>query len=958
MSKKRSNEAPAKDSPQQIIYNLFQAVLDDNETQAEKEENPHADLGLQDLDEVENAKALTDAIDKAKELELLDTKVDEKTKKQLLSTFENINVQIGDSALDLAARAGNDDAVLNLYNQGASVAHYDPAIAELGNLPLHNAVQQDNLTLATILVAAGRKRGRFGNNREKLDIDQQDPEGFTPLHYAASEGKEKLVELLTLNGADVSGKILAQALSRGHIRTAKHLIRRAVEVYKETADGLGGLSPKEILEKAAPSLGIDAIMNHYQNVHGSINKLKEALTRNDIEYLTLRSSQKPNLLKRRIDTNRGMSLIHFAAKQDDPTMIGFLLKNNAAIFSFDKSKNTPLHWAAHHGRVTNIACIVDNIRTHYKGKNVVEDVVKRVMNSPNARNITALHRATQHNQLEAMKAILTYGADVDAFTNKNKTPLDYALDNRNVEATKLLLEHGATIRNDYKRLIKLAHPVHNAARKGNLELLTLMLAMGGMDINARDDKGKTPLQTAAAYGHVNTTAFLMEHGATIGQQAITSITTLGEYPVHQAIRFNRVDLASYQLAYSKGIEGKNPEKIETAEKRDAQALGKNLLTVLGEDKMNEPNEDGHMPLHIAAWYGRAFAVLALINRKAHIEAKDNEKNRPLHFAALGVHPEIAIFLIKKGASVTKANTVGLTPLHFAIWGDPTKKTKKAGDDKDPNPQDASTPIEERRLAFIALLIEHGASPNIINKIDGSTLLHWATEHNHINLLKSILKDKKCPDINAQNTDGNSALHLASLYGREEAAALLITYGAADSRNNLRQTPIACAFSKLPSSESSSSIAPQEKVINLLLAAGSSLPEGRKLPWRNLKESDFTKDTRCLKISDPQTHIDALNKPEVMYNITAKTTKRASLELNELTQALRIAIKKALVGGFQKLIKETLGIDDCPLSPAQHTAFEKATTEIQERATNPGKHVKQVLGQQMPSSSSSPSLPKR
>ena len=56
-----------------------------------------------------------------------------------------------------------------------------------------------------------------------------------------------------------------------------------------------------------------------------------------------------------------------------------------------------------------------------------------------------------------------------------------------------------------------------AARAGNAELVTLLLAHGA-DVNSRDQSGWTPLMRAAMKGHVEAVRVLLNHGAEVNAQ--------------------------------------------------------------------------------------------------------------------------------------------------------------------------------------------------------------------------------------------------------------------------------------------------------------------------------------------------------------------------------------------------------------------------------------------------------
>ena len=59
-----------------------------------------------------------------------------------------------------------------------------------------------------------------------------------------------------------------------------------------------------------------------------------------------------------------------------------------------------------------------------------------------------------------------------------------------------------------------AGPIHDAARKGDIEAVKQHLA-AGRNVNAKDDKGRTPLHRAAREGHKEVAELLIAAGADV-----------------------------------------------------------------------------------------------------------------------------------------------------------------------------------------------------------------------------------------------------------------------------------------------------------------------------------------------------------------------------------------------------------------------------------------------------------
>ena len=106
---------------------------------------------------------------------------------------------------------------------------------------------------------------------------------------------------------------------------------------------------------------------------------------------------------------------------------------------------------------------------------------------------------------------------------------------------------------------------------------------------------------------------------------------------------------------------------------EAAALGRTELVgkLVGRSKRRAGaySSDGFTPLHLAAFFGHADAVVLLLDRGAEIDARSkNTRLRsvtPLHSAAAGHRTEAALLLLDRGADPNAEQPGGWTPLHQA-----------------------------------------------------------------------------------------------------------------------------------------------------------------------------------------------------------------------------------------------------------------------------------------------------
>ena len=87
-----------------------------------------------------------------------------------------------------------------------------------------------------------------------------------------------------------------------------------------------------------------------------------------------------------------------------------------------------------------------------------------------------------------------------------------------------MIERGA----DVNKASTWGTPIHEAAKRGNAEIVGLLLEQGA-DPSVTASKGMTPLHSAAEGGSVEATQYLLDHGADVN-----ALTTLEQPPIHYA----------------------------------------------------------------------------------------------------------------------------------------------------------------------------------------------------------------------------------------------------------------------------------------------------------------------------------------------------------------------------------------------------------------------------------------
>lgn len=178
---------------------------------------------------------------------------------------------------------------------------------------------------------------------------------------------------------------------------------------------------------------------------------------------------------------RGGTLLHVAVRRQAPEVVTALLGRGLDVAAVDADGATPLHALAERPTIApeEPAAILDALLGH-----------GAAIDGRDATGATALHLATQRDTTIVAGLLLDRGADLEARTEDGSTPLLTAGEHE--EMLALLLGRGAdrtAARHDGRTAL------HQAAATGRPETIRLLLD-AGLDANARDVAGVTPLELA------------------------------------------------------------------------------------------------------------------------------------------------------------------------------------------------------------------------------------------------------------------------------------------------------------------------------------------------------------------------------------------------------------------------------------------------------------------------------
>eukprot|EP01083_Nonionella_stella_P278384 946684_1 len=258
---------------------------------------------------------------------------------------------------------------------------------------------------------------------------------------------------------------------------------------------------------------------------------------------------------------------------------------------------------------------------------------------------TALHRAVLKGNIEIIEMLLNCDSiDVNATdTEYNRTPIIYAAQ-MSPEIVKLLMNvNGINLckgDRDGKTIL------HAASQSGCTYNVALLLETGAFDVNARDDKGQTPLHTVSNVDVVKlllaTDSVDVNVGDSDGNTALLCAL--------DTCRFTYGETA-YQI----------PRLLITAADIDVNIRNNAGRSVLHQAVLRDAIFDNFTS------HALEFLELLLSSESLDVNAVDADRNTALHLAADIANIDAVELLVSASAGVFCTNSSGRTPRECAMF---------------------------------------------------------------------------------------------------------------------------------------------------------------------------------------------------------------------------------------------------------------------------------------------------
>ena len=233
--------------------------------------------------------------------------------------------------------------------------------------------------------------------------------------------------------------------------------------------------------------------------------------------------------------------------------------------------------------------------------------------------------------------------DVNGATHIGTTALIRAASSGHVDLVKLLINRGA----DTSKANWYGSALHCAAEAGQCESIRFLLD-SGMNVDLRDDFGRTPLHCATDQRHIVAIELLLDMGADpntrdhVGIMLIHDAAQMGdERLMRRLLRDERIDISATT------VRGKTA--LHCAATEGHANMVRMLLDVGAE--IDARGGGGYTALHLAAWWGREDVVRLLVEAGANVNIKSDDETTARYLAAAAMHDNIQELLLEHGADM-------------------------------------------------------------------------------------------------------------------------------------------------------------------------------------------------------------------------------------------------------------------------------------------------------------------
>jgi ankyrin repeat protein len=288
-----------------------------------------------------------------------------------------------------------------------------------------------------------------------------------------------------------------------------------------------------------------------------------------------------------------------------------------------------------------------------------------------------LTKAVKANDVQAVRALVKSGADVNAKSGDGSTPLLWAANNGSVEIARILIASKAVVdtANDFG-----VTPLLQASRVGDSAMVDLLLRSAANPAKAHPE-GETPLLAASRSGSVPAVRLLLTRGV----------------DVNHAESFQKTTALMWAAA-----EG-HLDVVDVLIEAGADPNRQGHITTLTDRNNADHPTGGFTALMFAARAGNDALVRRLIAKGANINLKNGDGASAAMVAMYNDRFDVAKTLIELGSDVNDGSLYVAVEMRDAT----TDQFAFDGSRRRPDHPNQTTALDLTRM-----LLERGADPNV------------------------------------------------------------------------------------------------------------------------------------------------------------------------------------------------------------------------------------------------------
>ncbi|MBN9231154.1 MAG: hypothetical protein BGO90_07740 [Legionella sp. 40-6] len=258
----------------------------------------------------------------------------------------------------------------------------------------------------------------------------------------------------------------------------------------------------------------------------------------------------------------------------------------------------------------------------------------------NEKNDSALIVAAKKGETDAIKLLLSWGAQIESHDLNKSTALHWAANNGHVDAVACLLEHGALLeaRGHGKN-----SALNFAVMYGKRAVVELLLKKNAY-LNVRNtSNGKNALGIAIAYHPELVEPILMHLAALPEAEQANCLLNVGGGSYPNVLFYAATNKPALFDTLVNILQQSNPHAV-----------------------LNTTNDKGYNSLILAAQIGACESIRKLLALQQNIEYHDLNKSTALHWAANNGHVDAVACLLEHGAFLEARGDGSNSALNFAV----------------------------------------------------------------------------------------------------------------------------------------------------------------------------------------------------------------------------------------------------------------------------------------------------